>query len=64
MKSFTITEKQLQEIAGRLNLLVVQGIQNNSLIAGINDVLVEITKAEITQDDSNVVDLKRADAVT
>jgi len=57
MKTYTVTEQQLQEIAGRLNALTVQGIANSAQIIGITALLEQIAKpAEPEQ--SNVVELK------
>jgi len=56
MKTYTITEQQLQEIAGRLNSLTVQGIANSAQIIGITALLEKIAKpAEPEQ--SNVINL-------
>lgn len=57
METYTITEQQLQEIAGRLNSLTVQGIANSAQIIGITAILERIAKpAEPEQ--SNVVEMK------
>lgn len=60
MKTFEITEKQLQEIGGRLNALSVQGVTNCEHVAGIMAVLGQIAQAETTKED-NVVEMKKAD---
>lgn len=57
MKAFTISEAQMQEIAGRLNSLTVQGIANNAQVMAIVAVLGQIAKSGIPKQ-SNVVDLK------
>ena len=60
MKTYTITESQLQEIAGRLNSLTVQGIANSAQIIGITALLEQIAKpAEPEQ--SNVINLPAKD---
>lgn len=63
MKSFTITEPQLQEIAGRLNTLTVQGLTNNQLIVGILAVLDQVGAAEIKPEPKpdNVIELHEKD---
>lgn len=51
-----ITEKQIQEIAGRLNALTVQGLSNMEHVLAITNVLAQIKQAE---DSSNVVTLDK-----
>lgn len=57
MKTFVISEAQMQEIAGRLNALTVQGIANIAQVMAIVAVLDQIAKPAIPEQ-SNVVDLK------
>lgn len=56
MKTFEITENQLQEIAGRLNAMTVQGIANSQHIMGILAVLEAVAKPQ-EQEPSNVINL-------
>lgn len=63
MKKFETTEKQLQEIGGRLNLLTLQGIGNAEHVTAIMAVLAQIAQAEIKPDESNVVEMKKAEPV-
>ena len=47
MKTYTITEQQLQEIAGRLNSLNVTGLQNMTMLAGVVAVLEAVAKQTV-----------------
>lgn len=57
MKTFEIDEKQLQEIAGRLNAMTVQGIANSQHIMGILAVLEQVANPKAETDNSNVITL-------
>lgn len=60
MKTYTITERQLQEIAGRLNSMTVQGIANSAHVVGITALLEQIANpAEPEQ--CNVINLPPKD---
>ena len=55
MKTFEIDEKQLQEIAGRLNLM--SGLSNIPHIAGILADLEAVVKPKAEPDNSNVINM-------
>lgn len=57
MNIFQITEPQIQEIAGRLNAMTVQGIANNQHIMGILAVLEQVANPKAEPDNSNVITL-------